>query len=158
MKKLSPQDLDAWGRANLGTIVWKKGETLPVPKPLVKSFNRQERLWERAHLEQQLLAPNYGVDRLLPRKAKSIVIEATLDLHGDTRAQAQEHLFQFLYRSQLLGKRWVRVITGKSGVLRQDVPGWLKENSPLVSGYTQAPDFDGGCGALYVRVRWGKTL
>lgn len=158
MKKLTPEEQEAWKRTNLETKAWQKGVTLPVPGPDVQSFRseaqRQERCWERAHFEQQQKGAHFGVDRILPRKAKSIEIEASLDLHGDTRAQAKEKLFQFLYKNQLLGRRWVRVITGKSGVLCQEVPDWLEENSSLVSGYTHAPQQDGGRGALYVRVRW----
>ena len=161
MKKLTPEEQDAWQRANVETKVWKRGKTLPAPRPerpvFKNEIQRQERWWERAHFEQQNKGAHFGVDRILPKKTKSIVIEAFLDLHGDTRAQAKENLFQFLYKNQLLGRRWVRVITGKSGVLCQEVPSWLEEYSSLVSGYTQAPQQDGGRGALYVRIRWSSS-
>ena len=52
-------------------------------------------------------------------------------------------------------KRLVLVITGKSGVLRRQVPQWL--NLPdlrnVVVGFETAAIGHGGEGALYVRLR-----
>src|SRR5229473_3124880 len=63
-------------------------------------------------------------------------IDARLDLHGKTQAQAHAELLRFLRRSQMDGARFVLVITGKGapvpdnrmehGVLRRQVPLWLK--------------------------------
>lgn len=90
-------------------------------------------------------------------RSRKIVVEARVDLHGMTKAQAQQHLKKFLLNAQLHGKEWVLVITGKGSsdhksVLRQEVPHWLDQWS-LVTCYMVAKPQDGGSGALYARVR-----
>lgn len=91
-------------------------------------------------------------------------IDARIDLHGMTQAQAHGDLLQFLHRSQSKGARFVLVITGKGtpdltrssrGVLRQQVPLWLAlpEFRVCVLGFDVAHLGHGGDGALYVRLR-----
>lgn len=164
MRVLTLEEKDLWELSNQST---KKLSRNNVPLPPASSPQKRERT--------KLLDPispmnfpqgskdfsdtfsqssvHFGVDKILPKKAKNIVIEGSIDLHGLTRTQAQDQLLQFLLRGQVMEKRWVRVITGKSGVLRIEVPQWLEHHSFLVSGYTHAPLTDGGVGALYVRLR-----
>lgn len=91
-------------------------------------------------------------------------IDARLDLHGKTLAQAHGVLRRFLARAQAEGYSLVLVITGKgrttsegreAGALRREVPEWLTQPDfrVLVSGYEEAHIGHGGEGALYVRVR-----
>ncbi|MBV8792923.1 MAG: Smr/MutS family protein [Pseudolabrys sp.] len=82
-------------------------------------------------------------------------IDARLDLHGYTQAEAHAALLRFLRRASDDGAKLVLVITGKSGVLRQQVPHWLglPEFRVLVIGFDAAGVRHGGEGALYVRVR-----
>jgi DNA-nicking Smr family endonuclease len=93
-------------------------------------------------------------------------IDARLDLHGLTQAQAHSALLHFLRNAQARDARLVVVITGKGaknsgggggerGVLRRQVPHWLglPEFRPLVVGFEDAHVAHGGEGALYVRVR-----
>ena len=97
----------------------------------------------------------------------SKTIDARIDLHGKTQAQAHAALMRFLRRAQAGGATFVLVITGKGadehavgrgvgrGVLRRQVPLWLKlpEFAVYVSAFEQAHVSHGGEGALYVRVR-----
>jgi DNA-nicking Smr family endonuclease len=104
-----------------------------------------------------------GVDRRTADRLKRgrLGIDARLDLHGMTRAAAQDALMGFLDRAQARDCRCVLVITGKgsrsgdSGVLRGEVPRWL--NLPQVRGkvvaITQAQQRHGGAGAFYVLLR-----
>jgi DNA-nicking Smr family endonuclease len=93
-------------------------------------------------------------------------IDARIDLHGLTQAQAHAALLRFMRTASARGARLVLVITGKGskdlarsenerGVLRRQVPQWL--GSPdfrnLVIGFEDAHIAHGGEGALYVRVR-----
>ncbi len=64
----------------------------------------------------------------------SQAIDARLDLHGHTQAEAHDALLRFLRRTQSRGGRLVLVITGKGGsagargeggVLKRSVPLWL---------------------------------
>jgi DNA-nicking Smr family endonuclease len=93
-------------------------------------------------------------------------IEGRLDLHGHTQAEAHAALLRFLRSSQAKGHKLVLVITGKglrsdrdSGVLRRQVPHWLglPEFREYVVGFDRAAAAHGGEGALYVRVRKGRT-
>jgi DNA-nicking Smr family endonuclease len=97
-------------------------------------------------------------------------IDARIDLHGMTQADAHAALAHFLRRAQHTGARVVLVITGKGarsatsagadpyaerGVLKRQVPHWLEsaELRPFVVGFESATVGHGGAGALYVRVR-----
>ena len=91
-------------------------------------------------------------------------IDARLDLHGMTQAQAHAALARFLRHAQADGARFVLVITGKGaragepGVLRRQVPLWLglAEFRDAVLGFEEAHIAHGGEGALYVRLRRGR--
>jgi DNA-nicking Smr family endonuclease len=108
-------------------------------------------------------APPSPIDRPTRRKIASgrIGIDATVDLHDLTQAQAHETLAAFLRRAQAAGLRHVLVITGKglssgeAGVLRKAVPAWLRTAAfrDVVSGLDLAAPHHGGSGAIYVRLR-----
>jgi DNA-nicking Smr family endonuclease len=91
-------------------------------------------------------------------------IDARLDLHGFTQAEAHAALLRFLRSARDRDARLVLVITGKGrggeiGVLRRQVPHWLglPEFAELVSGVDSAAIGHGGDGALYVRVRRARN-
>ena len=95
-------------------------------------------------------------------------IDARIDLHGLTQAQAHDALLHFLRREQAKGARLVLVITGKGlpgddpfaerGVLKRQVPRWLAlpEFRACVLGFESSHKAHGGEGALYVRLRRWK--
>lgn len=89
-------------------------------------------------------------------------MEARLDLHGHTQAQAHDALIRFINHCVDRNYRFVIVITGKGrlseapgGVLRRLVPDWLR--MPPLARHIVAFDWagprDGGDGALYVQLR-----
>jgi DNA-nicking Smr family endonuclease len=87
-------------------------------------------------------------------------IDARIDLHGLTQAQAHTALARFLRTAQADDARYMLVVTGKGrdperGVLRRQVPLWLglPEFRAMVVGFDVAHAGHGGEGALYVRVR-----
>lgn len=93
-------------------------------------------------------------------------IDARLDLHGLTQAQAHSALLHFLRNASARDKRLVLVITGKGGrgegergVLKRQVPQWLglPEFRAFVIGFEDAHVGHGGEGALYVRIRRSKS-
>jgi DNA-nicking Smr family endonuclease len=108
---------------------------------------------------------------LEPRQRRKLArgkrgIDARIDLHGLTQAEAHVRLRGFLSQAQAQGCSLVLVITGKGGpggslsadgrgILRRVVPQWLSfaEFRPLVVGFEEAHAGHGGGGALYVRVR-----
>jgi len=96
-------------------------------------------------------------------------IDARIDLHGLTQADAHTALAHFLRRAQRDGARMALVITGKGvrpgsdphaerGVLKRQVPLWLESSElrSFVVGFESAGVGHGGAGALYVRVRRGR--
>ena len=102
-----------------------------------------------------------GIDGATRRRLAQgqIPIEARLDLHGLTVAQAERRLRRFVDQAARTGVRCLLVITGMGsegkGVLRRLVPLWLKNPplSGLILAISQARQADGGGGALYVMLR-----
>ena len=95
-----------------------------------------------------------------------IALDARIDLHGLTQAEAFAQLTAFLRRARREGARTVLVITGKGamgdgegrGVLRRQVPLWLSSAGLRegVIAFAPAHAEHGGSGALYVRLRRGE--
>ena len=81
--------------------------------------------------------------------------EARIDLHGHSYDSAYRLLVGFLNRSISEGKRLVLVITGKGGVLRNNLPLWLNgtELGGSVIGMREAHAKHGGGGAFYVALQ-----
>ena len=88
-------------------------------------------------------------------------IEAVLDLHGQTQAQAQTSLERFIRDCRARDLRNVIVITGKGsgpqsqGILKSMVPHWLNEepNRSVILAFSHAKHYHGGSGALYVLLK-----
>jgi len=109
--------------------------------------------------------PLTGLDRRLrQRLARGRAgIDARIDLHGLTQAEAHHALMRFLRVARAEGARIVLVITGKGmrgadpdrGVLRRQVPLWLRSPKlrEAVLGFEPAGPAHGGEGAFYVRLR-----
>lgn len=94
--------------------------------------------------------------------------EARLDLHGMTLSEAHPELIRFILNAQTAGSRLVLVITGKgkgkqdigpipqrTGLLRHQVPHWLRlpPLGPAVLQISEAHLKHGGSGAYYVYLR-----
>ncbi len=114
-----------------------------------------------------------GLDRRSAEKLRRgrMEIDARIDLHGMTQAQAHAALNRFLSGTHSAGARCVLVITGKGaprgeaepgimpdrsrGVLRAMVPQWLgePENRARIVAVQPAQLRHGGGGALYVLLR-----
>ena len=104
-----------------------------------------------------------GIDRANAERLKRGLhpIEARLDLHGMTQAEAHRALAAFIHKSRDAGRRCVLVITGRGlgpsgpGVLKSAVPRWLEEASLRRQILAMAPaqSRDGGAGALYLLLR-----
>jgi DNA-nicking Smr family endonuclease len=112
-------------------------------------------------LHQPPLSPFAGLDRASAERLRRgrYPIEARLDLHGMTQAEAHRALNGFVAGSRALGRRVVLVITGhgriSGGVLKAAVPRWLNEPELRrhLLAITRAQPRDGGDGALYLLLR-----
>jgi DNA-nicking Smr family endonuclease len=104
-----------------------------------------------------------GIDRANAERLKRGLhkVEATLDLHGMTQAEAHRALAAFVATSHEAGRRCVLVITGRGlgpsgpGVLKRSVPRWLEEPElrRLILAIAPAQPRHGGGGAAYLLLR-----
>jgi len=105
--------------------------------------------------------PFAEVDRATAERLKRgrTPVEARLDLHGMTQAEAHRALTSFVAGSRAAGRRCLLVITGhgrtSGGVLKAAVPRWLSEPELRHHVLALAPAHPkaGGSGALYVLLR-----
>ena len=86
-------------------------------------------------------------------------VQAEIDLHGMTVAEAKPRLAEFIQQAAKSGKTCVRVVHGKglgSGdagpVIKPNAARWLRQWQQVLA-YVSARQVDGGTGALYVLLR-----
>lgn len=131
-----------------------KRKPAPSPRPSVPAVPPS------APRPPSLRAP----DVLEPRRQRRLSrerdpIEASLDLHGFGRFEAEDVLRAFLISSHARGLRAVLVVTGQGrrggGVIRASIVEWL--HSPalraVVSGFASAHRRHGGDGAIYITLK-----
>jgi len=173
LRRLSDEEIALWTEVARG-VARRRGAALPTPsnpdagKPPRPPPSAPEVLQSRpAKPSAPPLAPiERRVKRELARGRGAI--DAALDLHGLTQAEAHQALRGFLRHSQARGARLVIVVTGKGGpldepgswphergVLKRLAPHWLRELDlrSVVLGFEEAGRAHGGSGALYVRLR-----
>lgn len=111
--------------------------------------------------EESLFFARPGLQHREIRRLKrgEFPIEATLDLHGQTIAEAGALLSHFLGDAQTEGLRCVCVIHGKGhrsadgrSVLKSQVNFWLRD-SLAVMAFCSAQPRHGGTGAVYILLR-----
>lgn len=109
----------------------------------------------------QLLFYRSGLQRTTLKKLRrgQIRIEAELDLHGYTVAEARIELTEFIHFAMANGLRCVRIIHGKGKgaytrqpVLKQKVDLWLRQRDEVLA-FCSAIGRDGGTGAIYLLLR-----
>lgn len=162
-RKASHDERALWRHAT-SDVAPKKRQAPPPVEPLAPALappDSSEPLEPRPAVAPA--APSgTGLDRRNAQRLKrgQMAIEARLDLHGMTQAEAHGALARFIARSYDDGRRAVLVITGKGtrdgeGVLRRAVPRWLDEPAlrPLILARDEAQPRHGGAGALYVLLR-----
>jgi DNA-nicking Smr family endonuclease len=146
-----------------------KKPAAPIPRQRVKD--------ERAALAESLLRapePELGLEsgeelvylrgglaRTLLRRLRRghWVVERELDLHGMNRLEAAEQVALFLRGCIGRGQRCVRIVHGKGlgsrnrePVLKAKLGRWLASRDEVLA-YCQAPDSQGGSGAVLVLLR-----
>jgi DNA-nicking Smr family endonuclease len=111
-----------------------------------------------------LPTPRSAPEELEPRRQRRLSrerdpIEASIDLHGFGRFEAEDQLRAFLTSSQSRGLRAVLVVTGQGrrggGVIRASIHEWLQGHAlrGVVSGFAMAHRRHGGDGAIYVTLK-----
>jgi DNA-nicking Smr family endonuclease len=127
-----------------------------------KKIGNQDNFFDDKLLIDKKVYSRLKKGRLRPSK--------TLDLHGLRYVDAKFHVLTFIRSAYNDNQRLVLIITGKgkytkndityvsnerSGVLRQALPTWLKDNNirSLILNFTSAHFSHGGSGAFYVYLR-----
>lgn len=109
-------------------------------------------------------APRSVPEELEPRRQRRLSrerdpIEASIDLHGFGRFEAEDQLRAFLMQSHARGLRAVLVVTGQGrrggGIIRASIHEWLQGHAlrGVVSGFAMAHRRHGGDGAIYVTLK-----
>lgn len=149
----------------------------PDPPPTATAIRDPEQATPVSSKEPDLS----GIDRRTRQRLfrGQMEVDARIDLHGLTQAEARMALRAFLSTAQARGHRLILVITGKGdapfarhtlhsgevyhdperqGVLRRALPQWLGERDfrDMVTGFQPAHPKHGGGGAFYVRIRRAK--
>jgi len=142
------------------------------PKPIPKQRILDERkvlddllsdAYDPAELEtgDELLFARPGLQHTLLRKLRrgQFSVNAELDLHGMTVAQARIALSEFLHHCRNSRARCVRIIHGKGHgshqkipILKSKVNGWLRQRDEVLA-FCSARRVDGGGGAVYVLLK-----
>jgi DNA-nicking Smr family endonuclease len=153
-----------------------KQDRVPPHRQRRKPIPDQKRLDEQAVMDElssgdfdsveletgeELLFTRAGVQHAVLRRLRrgQYAIEAQLDLHGQTVAQARVSVTRFLHESRSLGRRCVRIIHGKGRgsegrlpVLKGKVNVWLRRRDEVLA-FCPAQPTDGGNGAIYVLLK-----
>jgi DNA-nicking Smr family endonuclease len=166
MRRPSNIEKALWQRAMRGVKpLAPRPPTAPLPPPLPAGAppERPSQPASPAASVHPVLAVDRfaGIDRANAERLRrgKRAIEARLDLHGMTQAEAHRALGAFIRGARASGKRCVLVITGRGGagggVLKSSVPRWLDEPEfrPHLLAIATAQPRDGGAGALYVMLR-----
>ena len=134
------------------------------PKPMPRAKPGVSEAAPPASASRPVLGARPAPSELEPRRQRRLSrerdpIEATIDLHGFGRFEAEDQLRAFLGGCQARGMRAVLVITGQGrrggGVIRASVHEWLHAPSlrGVVSGFASAHRRHGGDGAIYVTLK-----
>ena len=139
------------------------------PKALKKKIKVNKEI-DYLNIKEQLFENNkLQVNKRMKSKFERGLIrpEATLDLHGFNRVEAEKTLRYFINTCINQEKRCILIITGKKkttlgskSILRELIPNWLNEEkyASLVLAHSYAIQKDGGDGARYVLLRKKRLI
>lgn len=162
---LSEDDLSAWAQASAGVKPFanRKAKVTPAPKRVVAVHTKiAEPVRGTVTLPRLEVNSSPAVDASTHKKFVTgrMEIGGRLDLHGMTQDEAMAALTRFIVFSANEGRRCVLIITGKSGVLRHELPRWLNEDKmrPHILALCEALPKDGGTGAFYALIKRKRAL
>jgi DNA-nicking Smr family endonuclease len=176
-----PTDADLWAQAVAGARPVEGRERVvvaPPPRPRVADFWHPdldairelealvsgEAPFDIADSDEYIEGRVSGLDPVLVRKLRrgEFSVQAHLDLHGKSRAEAKGEVDAFLRRSREQGKRCVLLVHGRGlhskdqvPVLKEALRSWLATArfGRHVLAFATARPQDGGAGAIYVLLR-----
>ena len=170
---MTDNDIDEFRRAVADTKPLKTDEripeTKPKPRPRARFSKADEQQALRESLEDDIDTIEHGYGAALRFHRASVgkrtmrklarggyAVQAEIDLHGMTLAEAKPRLADFIDYAVLQGNLCVRVVHGKgrgSGnrgpVLKNAVNRWLRKWDSVLA-FVSTRQVDGGTGAVYV--------
>ena len=170
---VNEKDIDDFRKAMQGTKPLQSDARVPDEKPKPRPRARFSKADEKEVLSESLdddidtIEHGYGaalrfrrdhVGRRTMRKLQrgGYSVQAEIDLHGMTLAEAKPRLADFIAWNASQGNLCVRVVHGKgmgSGnrgpVLKNSVNRWLRKWDNVLA-FVSTPQVDGGTGAVYV--------
>jgi DNA-nicking Smr family endonuclease len=133
----------------------KKARTVGSPQP---AHGESDSSVESGEV-LRFLRPGIQATVLQQLRRGRFPIQATLDLHGLTAAEANSQLHRFVLHSQGLGRAAVRIVHGKGHgskgqqpILKAKINQWLREFTAVLAFCSSRPQ-DGGTGAVDVLLR-----
>lgn len=153
-RRLTPDERQIWQKVARTVAPRRRGSARPEPSH--EEFANMMRLPVTAQATKTAVASPLELNRDRKTRRGRIVVDAKIDLHDKTQAQAYPLLRLTLERAASRGHKTVLVVTGKGarldGVLRRAFPDWINSADirPLIASYAQAHIRHGGSGAWYV--------
>lgn len=176
MSDISDQDKELFRQATKGVKPLQNTKINLISQPQFKKYRPRAQeiedepaadifsdfsMAESVTAEQSLAYARPGIQHTIMKKLKrgQYPIEAELDLHGATTAEARLSLSQFLVDCQLNQLRVICIIHGKGRrsqsefpILKNKINSWLRQTDQ-VNAFCSAQPKDGGTGAVYVMLR-----
>ena len=149
MKSLSNEDIEIWEKYKLNL---NELRIYIKPKDLA-NISKKSNITNKA-----IKASTFNKFIKLLEKGK-IKPDGIIDLHGLNLNNAKKTLNKYLFNAYNNYRRNILIITGiglnKTGLLKKEVPIWLKENEigKIIINCKVAPNSLGGEGALIVRIK-----
>jgi DNA-nicking Smr family endonuclease len=167
-------------RLSIGEVRAIKNDKIPLaetekpkPYPKYKPVEIENRLAENngynldaVSIEDRLsyIAPGLQKNVLAKMRKGQFGLDAEIDLHGLTSAEAKRQLLVFLHRAVIDGCRCVLLIHGKGyrsqdnlPVLKNNLNLWLRQHRDVLA-FCSAKPKDGGAGAVLALLRLAKKF
>ena len=167
-RKIKKEELELWKKVTehdkvIGQYTTSVEDNIIQQKPpITPKLNKDNS--KVKDIKRSFFKQDYQINKRMKLKLERGLIrpETKLDLHGKTLLEAKESLSQFIKSSINNNIRCILVITGKkktlngsSGLIRKNLPLWLKENELFnyILFHCYAVKKDGDDGARYILLR-----
>ena len=167
-RKIKKEELELWKKVTehdemIGQYTTSVEENIIQKNPpIISKINKVNS--KVKDIKRSLFKKDYQINKRTKLKLERGLIrpEIKLDLHGKTLSEAKKSLSHFIKSSINNNIRCILVITGKKktlngsrGLIRENLPLWLKENELLhyILFHCYAIKKDGDDGARYILLR-----
>ena len=167
-RKIKKEELELWKKVTehdkmIGQYTTSVEENIIQQKTPITSKTNKVNLKVKK-IKPSFVKQDYQINKRMKSKLERGLIrpEIKLDLHGKTLSEAKISLSEFINSSINNNIRCILVITGKKktlngsrGLIRENLPLWLKENELVnyILFHCYAIKKDGGDGARYILLR-----